>query len=408
MLPGHRNGKRFLQNDFDETIFSGELNGKTLSQDDIEKIEGGVNPTPGACPLMGTANTMQILSEALGIMLPWSSTIPAVYSEKLWEARKAGRKIVDLVKGDNSICKLITRDSILNAISVQVAIGGSTNAVLHLLAIAKSLGITLDLTEFDRISRKIPCLCNIIPNGEFDVTDLHAAGGVPSILRHIKEHLALDASTVSGMTVGEIASMAKDGDPRIIRPMPESGSFSEGLAILSGNVCSNGAVCRPSVFHPAMLKFSGPAQVFNSDEEAYSAIIGGRVKKGNVIVVCYEGPRGAPGMREVMMSTDALYGLGLHNEIAVITDGRFSGFTRGAAIGHISPEAAVGGVIGLIMDNDIIEIDIPARTLHVRVNEKELERRKKEMMEAPVKKIDGVLSVYARLACQAHEGAMIS
>jgi len=370
-------------------------------------MEEAVNPTPGACPLMGTANTMQILSEALGLSLPGTSTIPAVFSEKIATARAAGRRIVEMVNQDLSIQKIMTLPALRNAIRVDMAIGGSTNAVLHLLAFAQELGLSLPLEEFDHISRQIPCICSVIPNGPHDVTEFHEAGGVPAVLKELQEFLELEALNVSGSTVGEIASRAINQNQQIIRPLKDPANLQEGLAVLWGNVCPQGAICRPSSFKSQMLKFSGKARVFDSDEAAYQAIRSGQIKGGTVVIVRYEGPQGAPGMREVMLSTDAIFGMGLDSSVALMTDGRFSGFTRGASIGHVAPEAMVGGSIALIQDNDWIDIDIPQRRLDLRVDEVELaERRSRWIQPVPqVKK--GILAIYAALTGQADRGAML-
>ncbi|HUU40032.1 MAG TPA: dihydroxy-acid dehydratase [Desulfatiglandales bacterium] len=406
MLPGHYHGRKILQNEFDELVLS-YSDDPTISPEEITSMEEAVNPTPGACPLMGTANTMQILSEALGLSLPGTSTIPAVFSEKIATARAAGRRIVEMVNQDLSIQKIMTLPALRNAIRVDMAIGGSTNAVLHLLAFAQELGLSLPLEEFDHISRQIPCICSVIPNGPHDVTEFHEAGGVPAVLKELQEFLELEALNVSGSTVGEIASRAINQNQQIIRPLKDPANLQEGLAVLWGNVCPQGAICRPSSFKSQMLKFSGKARVFDSDEAAYQAIRSGQIKGGTVVIVRFEGPQGAPGMREVMLSTDAIFGMGLDSSVALMTDGRFSGFTRGASIGHVAPEAMVGGSIALIQDNDWIDIDIPQRRLDLRVDEVELaERRSRWIQPVPqVKK--GILAIYAALTGQADRGAML-
>ncbi len=406
MLPGNYHGRKILQNEFDELILSYSDN-PTISPEEITSMEEVVNPTPGACPLMGTANTMQILSEALGLSLPGTSTIPAVFSEKIATARAAGRRIVEMVNQGLSIKKIITLPALRNAIRVDMAIGGSTNAVLHLLAFAQELGLSLPLEEFDHISRQIPCICSVIPNGPHDVTEFHGAGGVPAVLKELQEFLELEALNVSGSTVGEIASRAVNQDPRVIRSLADPANLQEGLAILRGNVCPQGAICRPSSFKSQMLKFSGKARVFDSDEAAYQAIRNGQIKGGTVVVVRYEGPQGAPGMREVMLSTDAIFGMGLDSSVALITDGRFSGFTRGASIGHVAPEAMVGGPIALIQDNDWIDIDIPQRRLHLRVDEVELAHRRSRWVQPASEVKKGILAIYAALTGQADSGAML-
>ena len=406
MLPGNYHGRKILQNEFDELVLS-YSDDPTISSEEITSMEEVVNPTPGACPLMGTANTMQILSEALGLSLPGTSTIPAVFSKKIATARAAGRRIVEMVNQDLSIQKIMTLPALRNAIRVDMAIGGSTNAVLHLLAFAQELGLPLPLEEFDHISRQIPCICSVIPNGPHDVTEFHEAGGVPAVLKELREFLELEALNVSGSTVGEIASRAINQNQQIIRPLADPANLQEGLAVLRGNVCPKGAICRPSSFKSQMLKFSGKARVFDSDEVAYQAIRSGQIKGGTVVIVRYEGPQGAPGMREVMLSTDAIFGMGLDSSVALITDGRFSGFTRGASIGHVAPEAMAGGLIALIQDNDWIDIDISQRRLDLRVNEVELAERRSRWVQPEPQIKKGILAIYAALTGQADSGAML-
>jgi len=405
MLPGYYHGRKILQNEFDELVLS-HSDTSTVSSEEINSIEELVDSTPGACPLMGTANTMQILSEALGLVLPGTATIPAVFSAKVATARAAGRRIVEMVHQGLSINKIMTLPALRNAIRVDMAIGGSTNAVLHLLAFAKELGLSLSLEEFDHISRQIPCICSVIPNGPHDVTEFHAAGGVPAVFRELKETLDLEALNVNGSTVGEIASRAVNQNQQVIRLLTDPANVHEGLAVLRGNICPKGAICRPSSFKSQMLKFSGRAQVFNSDEEAYQAIQNGNIKSGTVIIVRYEGPQGAPGMREVMLSTDAIFGMGLDSSIALITDGRFSGFTRGSCIGHVAPEAMIGGPIALVQDDDTIDIDIPRRILHLQVDATELAHRQSRWVQPEPKVKKGILAVYSALTGQADTGAM--
>jgi len=406
MLPGRYHGRKILQNEFDELVLSYPDN-PAIPSEEITSMEEAVNPTPGACPLMGTANTMQILSEALGLTLPGTATIPAVFSAKVATARAAGRRIVEMVHQGLSIHKIMTLPALRNAIRVDMAIGGSTNAVLHLLAFARELGLSLPLEEFDQISRQIPCICSVIPNGPHDVTEFHDAGGVPAVLKELQEFLELEALNVTGSTVGEIASRAVNQNQQIIRPLADPANLREGLAVLRGNLCLRGAICRPSSFKSHMLKFSGKARVFDSDEAAYQAIRSGQIKGGTVVIVRYEGPQGAPGMREVMLSTDAIFGMGLDSSVALITDGRFSGFTRGASIGHVAPEAMAGGPIALIQDNDWVDIDIPQRKLDLRVDDAELAERRSRWGQPVPQVRKGILAIYAALTGQADRGAML-
>lgn len=406
MLPGEYRGRKILQNEFDEAVIGGVAAG-TVTPAMVAEMEECVNPTAGACPLMGTANTMQILAEALGLVLPGTATIPAVYAEKVRVARESGRRVVELVREGRGLRDFLTPASLRNAAAVDMAIGGSTNAVLHLLAFAREMDLPLALEDFDGISRRVPCICSVVPNGPHDVTDFHRAGGVPAVLAEIAGVLEPSALTVAGNTVGEVAAAATVRDRRVIRALSDPENTAGGLAVLSGSLCPGGAICRPSSFKPGMLTFSGTACVFDSDEAAYDAIRNGKVGPGSVVVVRYEGPRGAPGMREVMLSTDALYGMGLDNAVALVTDGRFSGFTRGAAVGHVSPEAAVGGPIALVEDGDPITIDVPNRRLELRLPAEELAGRRSRWQEPAPSVTHGILAAYATLASAAGEGAAI-
>jgi len=407
MLPGRYQGRDIVMSELDEA-FLGGVKARKISEKQILEMEEVVCPGPGACPLMGTANTMQILSEALGMTLPGSSTVPAVLAQKLRVAKESGRQIVELVKKGIRPSHIMTKEALVNAIVVDLAIGGSTNAVLHILTLAQELGIKLSLDEFDRLSRKTPCICAVIPNGPYTVVDFHEAGGVPALMKELKDLLNLNCLTVNAKEIGKNMQGARILNEKVIRrrdnPVYEEG----GVAILKGNLAPNGAVARPTSFKKEMLRHRGPAKVFDGDEDALKAIYEKKVRKGDVIVVRYEGPRGAPGMREVMLSTDALVGMGLDKYIALITDGRFSGFTRGAAIGHISPEAMVGGPIAIVKDGDIIEIDIPNRSLNVRLTDEEIKTRLRGWKPPEPKVKRGVLTIYSQLAEQAEKGATIN
>lgn len=406
MLVGKYKGKDTLLMHLGEALVGGIEAGK-ISEEEILEMEDIVCPGPGACSLFGTANTMQVLSEALGMTLPGAATIPAYSAHKLRSARESGRQIVELVKKGIRSSHIMTREALINAIVVDLAIGGSTNAVLHILTFAQELGVELALDEFDRLSRKTPCICAVVPNGPYTVVDFHEAGGVPALMGELKDLLNLNCLTANAKKLGENIQGARVLNEKVItgrnKPVYEEG----GLAILKGNLAPQGAVARPTSFEKEMLRHQGPAKVFDCDEDALKAIYDKKVKKGDVIIVRYEGPRGAPGMREVMLCTDALVGMELHKYIAVITDGRYSGFTRGAAIGHVSPEAMVGGPIAIIKDGDIIDIDVPNRSLNVRLTEEEIKTRFRNWkpLESKVKK--GVLTIYSRLTEQAEKGATI-
>ena len=406
MLPGRYQGKNIVMSQLDEASLGG-LQAKKFSEQEILEMEETACPGPGACSLMGTANTMQILTEALGMSLSGSATIPAVSSQRLMAARRSGRQIVKLVEDNLTPSRIMTRQALLNAIIVDLAIGGSTNALLHLLTFARELEIELALDDFDRLSRKVPCICSVIPNGPHTVVDFHEAGGAPAVMNELKELLHLDCLTVNGTTLGDNLIGKKSLNPKVISTVKHPFHESGGLAVLKGNLAPRGAIARPTSFKKEMLKHTGPAKVFDSDEDALKAIYDRNVQKGDVIVIRYEGPIGAPGMREMMLSTDALVGMGLDREIALITDGRFSGFTQGTAIGHIAPEAMVGGPIAVVQDGDVIEIDILNRSLTIRLTDDEIKERLKRWKAPEPKVKKGVLTIYSRLVGQADHGATI-
>ena len=406
MLPGRYQGKNIVMSQLDEASLGG-LQAKKFSEQEILEMEEAACPGPGACSLMGTANTMQILTEALGMSLSGSATIPAVSSQRLMAARRSGRQIVKLVEDNLTPSRIMTRQALLNAIIVDLAIGGSTNALLHLLTFARELEIELALDDFDRLSRKVPCICSVIPNGPHTVVDFHEAGGAPAVMNELKELLHLDCLTVNGTTLGDNLIGKKSLNPKVISTVKHPFHETGGLAVLKGNLAPRGAIARPTSFKKEMLKHTGPAKVFDSDEDALKAIYDRNVQKGDVIVIRYEGPVGAPGMREMMLSTDALVGMGLDREIALITDGRFSGFTQGTAIGHIAPEAMVGGPIAVVQDGDVIEIDILNRSLTIRLTDDEIKERLKRWKAPEPKVKKGVLTIYSRLVGQADHGATI-
>lgn len=398
-------GRSVVMSELDQLVFgadyaSGEAREKT------RYLEDHVCPGPGACSLMGTANTMQILAEGLGMALPGSSTVPAVYAEKERFATQTGRRIVELVKEGVKPKDILTREALLNGVILTMALAGSTNAVLHLLSFAREVGVELTLDDFDKLSETIPVISRVIPTGKATVIDLYNAGGVPAVLGEMRDYLHKECLTVSGHTIGEIASLRRSSDHETLTAAESPVFKSGGIAVMRGNITPNGAICRTTTISEKIRKFAGPARVFNSDEEAHRAVVTGEIKKGDVVVIRYEGPRGAPGMREMMMTTDALVGIGMGQEVFVLTDGRFSGFTEGAAIGHISPEAAVGGVIAIVEDGDVIRIDIPGRTVNLDLPD-DVIRERLAKWKLPLKKERGILGIYAKSALQAHEGAMI-
>ena len=398
-------GRSVVMSELDQLVFGADY-ASGEAREKIRYLEDHVCPGPGACSLMGTANTMQILAEGLGMALPGSSTVPAVYAEKERFATQTGRRIVELVKEGVKPKDILTREALLNGVILTMALAGSTNAVLHLLSFAREVGVELTLDDFDKLSETIPVISRVIPTGKATVIDLYNAGGVPAVLGEMRDYLHKECLTVSGHTIGEIASLRRSSDHETLTAAESPVFKSGGIAVMRGNITPNGAICRTTTISEKIRKFAGPARVFNSDEEAHRAVVTGDIKKGDVVVIRYEGPRGAPGMREMMMTTDALVGIGMGQEVFVLTDGRFSGFTEGAAIGHISPEAAVGGVIAIVEDGDVIRIDIPGRTVNLDLPD-DVIRERLAKWKLPLKKERGILGIYAKSALQAHEGAMI-
>ena len=398
-------GRSVVMSELDQLVFGADY-ASGEAREKIRYLEDHVCPGPGACSLMGTANTMQILAVGLGMALPGSSTVPAVYAEKERFATQTGRRIVELVKEGVKPKDILTREALLNGVILTMALAGSTNAVLHLLSFAREVGVELTLDDFDKLSETIPVISRVIPTGKATVIDLYNAGGVPAVLGEMRDYLHKECLTVSGHTIGEIASLRRSSDHETLTAAESPVFKSGGIAVMRGNITPNGAICRTTTISEKIRKFAGPARVFNSDEEAHRAVVTGEIKKGDVVVIRYEGPRGAPGMREMMMTTDALVGIGMGQEVFVLTDGRFSGFTEGAAIGHISPEAAVGGVIAIVEDGDVIRIDIPGRTVNLDLPD-DVIRERLAKWKLPLKKERGILGIYAKSALQAHEGAMI-
>lgn len=409
MLAGKLHGK-------DIDLISGPFEGVgryqrgTITEDELTEVEQASCPGCGSCAGLFTANSMNCLSEALGMGLPGNGTVPAVHGRRRGLAREAGRRIVELVREDIRPREILTREAFLNAIAVDMSIGGSSNTVLHLMAIAHEAGVPLDLEAFDKVSRTAPNICKLSPAGKHHLEDLDQAGGIPGAMKRLAETgvLHLECRTVSGKTIGEIVREASVHDDTVIRPLDNPYLREGGIAVLRGNLAPDGAVVKQSAVAPEMMRHSGPARVFDSEDEAYAAITGGKIKAGDVVVIRYEGPRGGPGMREMLSPTATLAGMGLDKEVALITDGRFSGGTRGASIGHVSPEAMEGGPIGQIRDGDIIEIDIPGRRLEVRISVSELEaRRQAWQAPAPKARKGTYLERYSRLVTSASTGAVL-
>ncbi|MEM1577075.1 MAG: dihydroxy-acid dehydratase [Archaeoglobaceae archaeon] len=370
-------------------------------------IEENICTTAGACAGMFTANTMQCLTEALGLTLPMMSTTPAVYSAKFRLALEAGRVVMDAFRKDIKPSDILTEKAFENAIAVDMALGGSTNTVLHLPAIARELGIKISLENFDKISRKVPHLCGIAPGGEYTIFDFHNAGGVPALLKRIEGFINKDCLTVTGKRIGEIIENAQIHDEEVIRPLNNPIHREGGIAILYGNIAPKGAVVKTSAISDKMMKFRGKARVFDSEEDAVAAILGREINDGEVIVIRYEGPKGGPGMREMLTATTVLMLSGLGETVALVTDGRFSGATKGPCIGHVSPEAAEKGPIAVLRDGDEIEIDIPSRRLSVALEEKEIDKRLRKIPDFEPKVKKGCLYRYSRNAASADEGGVL-
>ena len=395
------------------TVFegAGKFANNQISAEDLEELEQSACPGCGSCSGMFTANTMNCLTEALGMGLPGNGTIPAAYQgARLNLAKEAGKHIMYLVK--NNICArdILTPAAFENAITVDMAIGGSSNTVLHLPAIAHEAGIELPLELFNQISARTPYLTKLSPApNAFHIQDLNEAGGIYAVMSELNKKglLNLDANTVTGHTIGELISHYKIRRPEVIKTVDNPHSPTGGIAILSGNLAPDCAVVKASAVAPEMLIHQGPAKVYDSEEEAIEAILGNKIIKGDVVVIRYEGPKGGPGMREMLNPTSVLAGMGLDKDVALITDGRFSGATRGACIGHVSPEAREGGPIALIQNNDLIAINIPARTLEVLVSKAELDLRKQRWLKPAAKVKTGYLARYASLVTSANTGAVM-
>ncbi|HQG30730.1 MAG TPA: dihydroxy-acid dehydratase [Deltaproteobacteria bacterium] len=377
-----------------------------ITEQDLTEMEGCACPTAGSCSGMFTANSMNCLTEALGLGLPGNGTIPAPFSERIRLAKQAGMKIMELVEKDIRPRDIATKAAFTNAIAVDMALGCSTNTVLHVPAVAHEAGIDLDLDDFDLMSTKVPHLCSLSPAGPHFLEDLYRAGGIQAVMKRLQGTNVLDGSvmTATGSTLSDNLAKAEILDEEVIRPLENPYHEEGGIAILRGSLAPDGAVVKQSGVAPEMMKREGTAKVFDSEEEAAQAILGDRIRAGDIVVVRYEGPRGGPGMREMLTPTSVIAGMGLDKDVALITDGRFSGGTRGAAIGHCSPEAAQGGPIALVRDGDRILIDIPARRLDLLVDDEELSKRKKAFVP-PQKKLTGVLKRYAQMCLSADKGA---
>jgi dihydroxy-acid dehydratase len=402
---------RYLGKDVDLiTVFEGvgKVKAKRISKEELKSLEECACPGCGSCAGMFTANSMNCLTEALGLGLPGNGTIPAVYAARIRLAKTAGMKIMELVK--KGICPrdIATLEAFKNALTVDMALGCSTNTILHVPAIAHEAGISLNLDLLNKISTKTPHICNLSPAGPHHLQDLDEAGGVPAVMSELtkKSLLNLNVLTVTGKTVKDNLKNVKVQDHTVIRKINNPYHSQGGIAILRGNLAPDGAVVKQSAVAPEMMRSKGKARVFNSEEQAVKTILGGKIKPGDVVVIRYEGPKGGPGMREMLTPTSAIAGMGLDKDVALITDGRFSGGTRGAAIGHISPEAAEGGLIALVKEGDIIEIDIPAKKLTLQVDQTTLDKRRAAWKPPALKIKAGYASRYAKMVTSASTGAV--
>ncbi len=408
MLAGHVGGKKRSLSSMFEAV--GAYTAGKINEEQLCEFERKVCPTCGSCSGMYTANSMNCLTEVLGMGLRGNGTIPAVYSARIELAKHAGMKVMELVEKNIRPRDIMTEAAIRNAVTADMALGCSTNSMLHLPAIANECGVPFSLDEVNRISEKTPNLCHLAPAGPTYMEDLNEAGVVYAVLRELEGLDLIDTSvmTCTGMTLHENIADAENLDPEVIRPVDNPYSKTGGIAVLRGNLAPDGCVVKRSAVAPEMLVHEGPAKVFESEEDCIAAIYKGKIVKGDVVVIRYEGPAGGPGMREMLSPTSAIAGMGLDKDVALITDGRFSGATRGASIGHVSPEAVSGGLIAYVKDGDIISINIPEYHIELKVSDEELERRRVEM---PIKKKDnitGYLKRYAAQVSSADRGAIIN
>ena len=407
MLAGRVNGKKTSLSSMFEAV--GSYSAGKMTEDEVEEYANRVCPTCGSCSGMYTANSMNCLTEAIGMGLPGNGTIPAVYSERIRLAKQAGMQIMELLANDIKPRDILTKEAFINALTVDMALGCSTNTMLHLPAIAHEAGFELDISAANEISDRTPNLCHLAPAGHTYMEDLNEAGGVYAVMNELSKKglLHTELITVTGRTVGENIKNCVNLDPNVIRPIEDPFSENGGIAVLRGNLAPDTGVVKRSAVAPEMLRHEGPARVFDSEEDAVKAIRGGKIVPGDVVVIRYEGPKGGPGMREMLNPTSAIIGMGLGSSVALITDGRFSGASRGACIGHVSPEAAVGGNIALVEEGDIIQIDINANTLNFAVSEEEIAVRRAKWRPRKPKITTGYLARYAAMVTSGNRGAIL-
>ena len=407
MLAGHVKGqKRSLSSMFEAV---GSYAAGTMTEEDVKEFENKVCPTCGSCSGMYTANSMNCLTEVLGMGLQGNGTIPAVYSERIKLAKKAGMKVMEMLEKNIRPRDIMTEKAFMNALTVDMALGCSTNSMLHLPAIAHEAGVELNVDIANEVSARTPNLCHLAPAGPTYMEDLNEAGGVYAVMNELskKNLLNLDCMTVTGKTVGENIKNCINKNPEVIRTIDNPYSQTGGIAILKGNLAPDSGVVKQSAVAPEMLVHEGPARVFDCEEDAIEAIKGGKIVEGDVVVIRYEGPKGGPGMREMLNPTSAIVGMGLGSSVALITDGRFSGASRGASIGHVSPEAAVGGPIALVEEGDLIKINIPEHSLNVDISDEEMAARRAKWQPRQPKVTTGYLARYAHLVTSGNRGAIL-
>ncbi len=398
MQPGQYCGKTVVEADLDTAPFSG------ATEEELAGLEDSVCPSFGACPSMGTANTMQMLGEVLNLVLPGTSTTPASDNTKLRRAREAGAYAAELVKAGRKPSQLITREVLMNAVMFDMAVAGSTNAVLHLLSYAYELGIPMSLADFETYAGQIPCINAVVPSGPYTVVDFHYAGGVMNVMKQLESRLFTDVPDMYGTTWKEMLSKVTPQENKVIHSLERPLCNEPGLKILRGNLSPNGAIVRPTAVYEEVRYLKGKAKVFDGDRAAFDAIQAGQIVPGDIIVIRYEGCKGAPGMKELMLSIDALIGKGLHKSVGLISDARFSGFNYGAIVGHVSPEAYDGGLIALVENGDEIVMDINGGEISLLVPEEEIARRRKAWVCPPLKETKGCLNIYAKMCRPAEEG----
>ena len=407
MLAGHIHGKKRSLSSMFEAV--GSYAAGTMTEEEVREYEEKVCPTCGSCSGMYTANSMNCLTEAIGMGLPGNGTIPAVYSERIKLAKHAGMAVMELLKKDIRPRDIMTKAAFMNALTMDMALGCSTNSMLHLPAIAHEAGVDIDLDIANALSEKTPNLCHLAPAGPTYMEDLNEAGGVSAVMTELNKIGLLDTScmTVTGKTIAENIQGVVNKNPEVIRPVENPYSKTGGIAVLKGNLAPDSAVVKRSAVVPEMMVHEGPARVFDCEEDAIAAIKGGKIVKGDVVVIRYEGPKGGPGMREMLNPTSAIAGMGLGSSVALITDGRFSGASRGASIGHVSPEAAVGGPIAFVEEGDIIKINIPENTLNVDISDEEMAARKAKWQPREPKITTGYLARYASMVTSGNTGAIL-